>query len=117
MFCCALRGTVPTTTCATEANCPDSGSVECISPADCASGQVCCGPTGTSQPLGTKCMSACTASGYLSRQVCLTIADCPNAMYTCPTGNASDSTGGLFKTCHPPVAEAGTTPPADAGTE
>jgi hypothetical protein len=62
-------------------------------------------------------MTACAPSGALSRQICLTPADCSLAGSTCPTNKVTDSTAGLYKTCHPPVVDAGTTAPADAGTE
>jgi hypothetical protein len=63
-------------------------------------------------------MTACAASGYLSRIVCVTPQDCPGGIdggYTCPTNKSTDSTAGLYKTCHAPVVDAGAV--ADAGTE
>jgi hypothetical protein len=119
-LCCAQRtGAAPDTSCLAESDCADGGTIECVSQADCASGLLCCGASGSTQPLGTKCLSACNPSGALSRQVCATPADCPDLTYTCPTNKVTDSTAGLYKTCHPPVVDAGTTttPPADAGSE
>ncbi len=122
--CCALRTTAaPTTMCSAPTDCDDGGGIlQCISPSDCPSGQKCCGASGSTQPLGTVCMTQCLGSGDLSRIVCVTALDCPDTTYTCPTNKVSDSTGALYKTCHPPVVDAGTTgeggtAPADAGTE
>jgi hypothetical protein len=91
-LCCAQRtGAVPSTTCTPEADCADGGALECVSPADCPSGQICCGASGSTQPLGTKCLVACAPSGALSRQVCQTPTDCPDLTYTCPTNSQSRS--------------------------
>jgi hypothetical protein len=69
-------------------------------------------------------MTQCNASGYQSRILCGSTADCPGGIdggYTCPGTKAGDSTDGLYKTCHPPVADAGTATeggaPRDAGIE
>ena len=75
-------------------------------------GQVCCGPSGTTQPLGTACMAACNASGALSRLLCSnaknTAADATLCApgETCSRSGATGSTGGLYYTCDPP-ADAG----------
>jgi hypothetical protein len=103
-FCCAQRtSAAPTTSCTAPADCLDGGSIQCFGPADCQRGEVCCGTSGSTQPLGTQCMAACAPGGALSRVVCMTPLDCPDSTYTCPASKPADSTAGLYNTCHPPV--------------
>ena len=99
--CCALRTGVmmaPNVSC--QSTCAAANTVMCFGE-DCTTGQVCCGTSGSSQPLGSACLTACTTSGAMQRLVCKTVADCP-AGYTCSGNSSTSSTGGLYRTCHPP---------------
>jgi hypothetical protein len=45
---------------------------------------------------------SCPSSGPMSRLVCQSAANCPS-QDTCSGNSPTSSTGGLYRTCHPPM--------------
>jgi uncharacterized membrane protein YgcG len=104
--CCAVRGAGGvgvSATCQDPATCGTANAVQCTGPQDCGGGTFCCAGSSSTGPLGSQCLATCVAP--MARQVCHTVADCPDPVNDKCTGGVS--TGYLYLTCRPPAADAG----------
>ena len=134
--CCTMFAIPPSAACVPTGTC-SGASNECMAPADCASGQVCCAgsadggvmpaldasaaggiggvPMIDPSQFSTTCQSSCTAT---QTQYCTVDTDCPSGL-TCQASPLAALVGGFItlpNTCAAPRPDAGVAATPDSGS-